>query len=129
MPTQFKNPSSSPTSSDLIVGSASTGGTMIAVAATSSPGTTLHTVPSSGLQYQRVKIWACNIDTVNRLLTIEFGGTATKDKIVISMGPQRGLVLVVPDLKLAAGTIVRAFAAATNIINAQVGVGEISKEP
>jgi len=129
MPNQFKNPSSSPTSADLIIGSASTGGTMIAVAATSSPGTTIHTVPTSGLQYQRVKVWACNIDTSNRTLTIQWGGTATKDKIIISMGPQRGLVLVVPDMKLVAGDAVLAFASVANIINVYVGVGEITKEP
>lgn len=125
----FGTGASTPTATDLIVGSASSLGTMIAVAATASPGTTLHTVPSSGMAFQRIKVWACNIDTVNRTLTIQFGGTATKDSIIITLGPQRGLVLVVPDLKLGVGSIVKAFGSVANIINCQVGVGEISKEP
>lgn len=117
-------------SSDLLVGSASSGGTMIAVAATASPGTLLHTVPwAAGVQYQRIKVWAVNIDTVERTLTIQFGGVATKDQIVVKIGPQRGLVLVVPDLKLYNGLLLRAFASAANIFNVYVGVGEVSKEP
>jgi hypothetical protein len=129
MPFPSKPPSSTPTSSDLIVGSASVGGTMIAVAATSSPGTTLHTVPVSGLEYQRIKVWAVNIDTVERTLTVQFGGTATKDSIIVKLGPQRGLSLVVPDLKLQKGLIVKAFASVTNTVNVYVGVGERDKNP
>lgn len=103
---------------------------MIAVAATSSPGTILHTVPSSGLQYQRVVVWACNIEaTANRTLIVQFGGTATKDQIIVTLGARRGLVLVVPDCKLVAGSVVRAWCATANVINCYVGVGERTKEP
>jgi len=129
MATGAHGASSTPTSSDLIVGSASTLGTMVAVAATSSPGTTLHTVPLSGMAFQRIRIRVCNIDTVNRTLTIEFGGTATKDTIVRTMGPKRGLVTVVDDLKLGAGSVVKAFGSAASIFNAHISVGEVSKEP
>lgn len=129
MPVSIRPPTTSPVSGDLIIGSASTGGRQIAVAATSSPGTLLHTVPASGLQYQRIRILASNIDTLTRTLTLQVGGTSDSDKIIVVLGGQRGQVLVLDDFKLGIGLEVRAYASFTNVINCYVGVGERTKEP
>lgn len=127
--TRTSTQASRPIPADLVVGSASTTGTMIAVAATSTPGTLLHTVPESGHQFQRLKVWASNTDSVNRTLTLQFGETATKGNVVISLGARRGPVLVIPDWKLSPGLSVRAFADSANVINCFISTGQLSKEP
>lgn len=131
MPFPPKSPVQTPgTGDDLTIGSASTSGRMIAVAATSSPGTLLHTVASArGAKEQRIVVWASNIDTVTRELTIEWGGTSTSDRIVVTLGSKRGLIPVIPDLKLMNGLEVRAFASSANKINCYVSVGEPTKSP
>ena len=126
----FSPAASKPGTSDFICASASDGGRLVAVAATSSPGTLIHTVPTSIKdRFQRISLWACNIDTSERTLTIQFGGTSTSDTMITKLGAQRGFVLIVPDFKLFLGLSVRAFADSANKINVYAGVGEISKEP
>lgn len=49
----------------------STDGRMIAIAATSTPGTDLHTGPSDTSQYDRVFMWATNIHTAALDVSIE----------------------------------------------------------
>jgi hypothetical protein len=129
MPIPPKAPSSSPTSADLIVGSASVGGGLIVVVATATPGTLVHTVPLSGLEFQRIVIYATNSDTVNRDLTIEWGAAGAANQSTITLGAKRGFVVVVPDFKLQKGLVVRAFASAASVIRLYVSVGEITKGP
>lgn len=129
MPASFKAATAAPISGDLVIGSASTSGRMIAVAATTSPGTLLHLVPQSGLLYQRIRILACNIDTVARTLTLQVGGTSTSDLVTWTLGPKRGYVCVLPDVKVYQGLEVRAYASAASVINCYVGTGERTKEP
>ena len=100
--------------------SASTNGRAIKVAATSTPGTTLHTAYATDTtagHFDEIWLWAVNSDTSTRKLTIEFGGTsAPDDTIEQTVSPESGLVLIVPGLILQNATVVRAFAASANLV-------------
>lgn len=105
----------------LIPLSGSTQGKPIKVVATSTAGTTIHTTGISATIVDRIYLFAFNSDTVDRLLTIEFGGvTAPDQNIVLTMPFKSGLVLVVDGLPLlgnaTVGLTVGAFAAAANVV-------------
>jgi hypothetical protein len=99
--------------------SGSTNGRGIKVAAVATAGTTIHTAVAETTPgtYDEVWIYAYNSDTVDRTLTIEFGGTtAPDDNITVTVPFKSGLVLVVPGLILQNGCVVRAFASVTNVV-------------
>lgn len=99
--------------------SGSTNGRGIKVAATSTPGTTVHTAVSGTTagQYDEIWVWAYNSDTVDRKLTVEFGGTTSPDDTIEkTITAESGLVLIVPGLPLNNGCVVRAFAASANVV-------------
>lgn len=95
--------------------SGSTNGKNVKVAATSTPGTTIHTAHATSLD--EVWIYAVNSDTADRKLTIEFGGTTAPDDIIeVTIPAESGLVLVVPGLILTNSLVVKAFAASANLV-------------
>jgi hypothetical protein len=101
--------------------SGSTQGKPVKVAATATPGTTIHTTGVSATVIDRVFLWAFNSDTVDRVLTIEFGGaTAPDQNIVVNIPFKSGLVLVIDGLILlgdgAAALTVKAFCPTTNVV-------------
>jgi hypothetical protein len=99
--------------------SASTNGKAIKVAATATAGTLLHTATATALQVDCIELWACNTDSTDRLLTIEWGeATAPDGNIVLTIEAQQGLVRITPEggLFLNNGLTVRAFAATANVI-------------
>lgn len=100
--------------------SGSTDGRGIKVVATASAGTTIHQAYATGVvagTWDEIWIYAYNSDTVARLLTIQFGGTTTPDDdIKVTLQPQAGLVPIIPGLILQNASIVRAYAAAANVI-------------
>ncbi len=101
--------------------SGSTQGKPIKVVATSTAGTTIHTTGTSATVIDRIFLFAYNSDTVDRALTIEFGGvTAPDQNIVVTIPFKAGLVLVIDGLPLlgngSVGLTIGAFAAATNVI-------------
>jgi hypothetical protein len=86
----------------------------IKVVATATAGTTIHTAHATA--QDEIHLWAWNTDTVNRVLTVEFGGATDPDDLIEMDIPfQDGLYLVVPGLPLT-NLVVKAFAAAANII-------------
>lgn len=101
--------------------SGSTSGLPIKVAATATPGTTIHQATSgtgAADDYDEVWLWACNTDTSARKLTIEYGGTTAPDCLIeVTIPAEGGLVLVVPGLLLQNSLTITAFAAAANVIN------------
>jgi hypothetical protein len=102
--------------------SGSTGGRPILVAATASPGTTVHATGISAATIDEVWLYASNTDTTDRKLTIQFGDTTSpNDLIELEIKAESGLVLLAPGLPLvgtgAAARTVRAFAATANHIN------------
>jgi hypothetical protein len=100
--------------------SGSTDGRAVKVAATATPGTTIHTGPSSASEFDEIWLYAMNTDTSARKLTVEWGGTASPDDLIeITLLAESGLVLIAPGLLLkgnATPLLVRAFAASANVV-------------
>jgi hypothetical protein len=98
--------------------SGSTSGKQIKVVATATAGTTIHTATSStgaGV-WDEIWIYASNSDTVNRTLTLEWGGTsAPDDTSTITIAPNTR-VLVADGRILQNSLVVKAFASAANVI-------------
>jgi hypothetical protein len=100
-----------------VILSGSTDGRPIAVAATSSPGTTIHTAGAGQTNRDLLYLQAINVSAGSVKLTIEFGGTSTSDDIMQYIPAQSGMQWVVKGLPLQNSLIVKAFAGITNVIN------------
>lgn len=99
--------------------SGSTDGKAVLIAATSTPGTTIHTAVAGTTAgtFDEVWLWAFNSHTSTIVLTVEFGGaTAPDQNIVVTLAAKSGLIPIVPGLILQNGTTVKAFADTTNKI-------------
>lgn len=95
--------------------SGSTDGRMIKVAATATLGTTIHTAHATSLD--EIWLYAVNSDTVDRKLTIEYGGATAPDNLIeVTIPAESGLILVCPGLILSNSLVVTAFAATANVI-------------
>jgi hypothetical protein len=107
--------------------SGSSNGRQIAVAATGTPGTIIHTAQPSTTTVDEVWVYAVNSSANSVKLTIEYGGTtANSDHIELSIAPEAGLVLVVPGLVINNSLVIRAFAGAPNAVNISGYVNRIS---
>jgi hypothetical protein len=113
-----------------LVLSGSTDGRAIKVAATATPGTTIHTGSSTATTIDEIWLYATNTDTTARKLTIEWGGTSSPDDLIELVIPaEAGLTLVVPGLLIkgnATPLVVRAFAASANVVQIHGYVNRIS---
>ena len=100
--------------------SASTSGRGVKVAATSTPGTTVHTAYTTSTTagaYDEVWLYAYNSDTVDRLITVELGGaTSPDDHVKVTIPAQQGRFLVLDGAVLQGGLSIGVFAAAANVI-------------
>lgn len=110
--------------------SGSTDGRPVLVAATSSPGTTIHTGSSTAATLHEVWLYASNPSGVQRTVTIQWGGTTSpNDHITFALPAQSGLVVVAPGLILkgnATPLVIRAFADSANQVNISGYVNEIA---
>lgn len=107
-----------------IVGSVNTTGIPIAVTATATPGTKLHDSHSTSID--EVTVFATNIDTVARLLTLELGGVTAACQLMITLPPQSGEQLIVDAIRVTGGVSIAAFAASANKVNCRVVVNRIT---
>lgn len=109
--------------------SGSTDGKAILVAATATPGTTIHTGPTVTTSLDEVWIYAVNTSASSVKLTIEWGETtAPNGNIEYTVPAENGLYLITPGLLIkgnATALIVRAFAATTNVITIHGFVNKI----
>jgi len=97
--------------------SGSTNGRIIKVAAVATPGTLIHTAVAGAADIDEVWLWAVNSDTTDRKLTIEYGGVAAPDDLIeVTIRAESGLVLIVPGMVLQNSLVIRAFAAAANVV-------------
>lgn len=97
--------------------SGSTNGRLIKVAATATLGTTIHTAIAGTSSMDEVWLYAVNSDTVNRKLTIEFGGATAPDNLIeITIPAECGLTCVVPGMLLQNSLVITAFAATANVV-------------
>lgn len=98
--------------------SGSTDGRGIKVAATAiGSGTTIHTATSDATLPDNITIFAFNSDTVERVLTLGWGGTTDPDDLIkVTLPSQSGLALVAADLILRNSLVVKAAAEAANVV-------------
>ena len=92
--------------------SESTDGKGIAVAATSSPGTSIHTGSATATTYDEIWLYAMNQSAGDLKLTVEWGAATTADIIELTITTEAGLTLVAPGLLLkgnASPLVVKAF--------------------
>ena len=113
-----------------LVLSGSTDGRAIKVAATATPGTTIHTGSSTAATIDEIWLYATNTDTTARKLTIEWGGTSSPDDLIeLTIPAESGLTLVAPGLLIkgnATPLVVRAFAASANVVTIHGYVNRIA---
>ena len=107
--------------------SGGTNGKNIKVVATATAGTTVHTAVAGTSDMDEVWLYACNTDSADRKLTIEYGGATSPDELTeVTITAEAGWVLVCPGLLLQNGLIVKAFAAAANVVNINGFVNRIT---
>ena len=92
-------------------------GRNIKVVPTSTAGTTIHTAVSGTSDLDEVWLYACNTDSDDRKLTSEYGGVASPDDLTeVTITAEAGWVLVCPGLLLQNSLVIKAFAAAANVV-------------
>lgn len=97
--------------------SGSTNGRLIIVAATASPGTTIHTAVTGTTDLDEIYVYATNATTSDVKLTVQFGGTTQpNDEVEYTVPAENGFHLIIPGFVLQNGLIVRAWAGTTNVI-------------
>jgi len=110
--------------------SGSTDGRAVTVAATATPGTTIHTGSSTATTIDEVWLYAQNTSGADVKLTVEWGGTSSPgDLIEITITTEAGLVLVAPGLLIqgnATPLVVKAFAATANVITLHGFINQIT---
>jgi len=111
--------------------SGSTDGRAIKVAATATPGTTIHTGSSTATTYDEIWLYAQNTDSTDRKLTIEWGGTSSPDDLIeFTVKAENGLYLIAPGLLIkgnaSAALVVKAFAATADVITIHGYVNRIT---
>jgi hypothetical protein len=111
--------------------SGSVDGRAIKVAATATPGTTIHTGSATATTLDEVWLYAQNTDTTARKLTIEWGGTTAPDDLIeLTIPAESGLTLVAPGLLIKGNSstalVVKAFAASANVITIHGFVNQIA---
>jgi hypothetical protein len=98
--------------------SGSTNGKSISVAATGTPGTTIHTAIAGTTSFDEIYAWVTNTDTVARNLTIEFGGTAAGNLIckTLSIPALSAPIPILTGQILQNALVVGAFADSANVL-------------
>ena len=97
--------------------SGGTTGKNVKVVATATAGTTIHTAVAGTSDLDEVWLYACNTDSTDRKLTIEYGGVTSPDDLTeVTIAAEAGWVLVCPGLLLQNGLVIKAFAAAANVV-------------
>jgi hypothetical protein len=97
--------------------SGSTNGKGIAVVATATAGTLIHTAQSGTSGFDEVWMYATNPTASAVVLTVEYGGATTADQIKVTIPSQSGLTVVVAGLALQNAQVIRAFGATASAIN------------
>lgn len=97
--------------------SGSTSGRPIKVAATATPGTTIHTAVSGTTSWDEVYLFAANTDTSAVSLTIEWGGTTDPDDLhpkTYSIPPNSAVIPIAFGARVNGAVVIKAFASSAN---------------
>jgi hypothetical protein len=100
--------------------SGSTSGKVIAVAATATPGTLIHTAVAGASAYDEIYLWASNVTGGAATLTLEWGGTSDPGELVVkavSIPANSGPTPILVGQVLNGGLNLRAFSGTANAIN------------
>lgn len=95
--------------------SASTNGAPVKIAATATAGTLFHTASASA--EDEIYLYLANTDTVQRLVTIEWGNATAPDSNIVIPVPAQDTVLAIAGVPLTNSLTVKAFADAANKVN------------
>lgn len=109
-----------------IVPSGSTNGKPIKVVATATLGTTFHTAAAGTAGVDEVTMFLSNTDTVDRAVTVEFGGVSSPDNLMKFTVPAGDSILAVPGIPIQNSLAVTVFAAAANVVTMWGYVNRIS---
>lgn len=107
--------------------SGSTDGKPIKIAATATAGTTVHTAHATALD--ELWIWLTNTDTVDRTVTVEFGGVTNPDCLILKTVTIPALsppIPVVTGQLLTNSLVVGIFASSANVVLASGYVNRIA---
>lgn len=99
--------------------SGSTDGRPIKVAATASPGTTIHTAVTGVTEADLIYLWVANTDSSARTITVQWGGTTDPDDAhpkSYSIAANSIPTPVAFGQPLRNGLIVKAFASSANVL-------------
>lgn len=107
--------------------SGSTSGKPIKVAATATPGTTIHTAIAGSTGFDEIYLWVANLTGAARQLTIEWGGTTDPDDLSvkqISIPANSPPIPIMTGQVLNGGLAVKAF---SDVANALVVTGYVNR--
>lgn len=106
--------------------SGSVNGKAIAVAATATPGTAVHTAVAGTAAFDEIYIWATNVTGAARQLTIEWGGAGAANQLTASVV----LPANSPPIPIATGQVLQSglqVAAFTDSANGVVLTGFVNR--
>lgn len=106
--------------------SGSTNGKPIPVAATSTPGTTIHTAGSSG--FDEVFLFAANVTGSAVAITLEWGGTSDPSDLLVksySIPANSPPVPLALGQRLSGGLVIKAFAGTASALNITGWVNQV----
>lgn len=87
-------------------GTGTVNGNMVAIAATATPGTNLHTAVAGTDHIDEVYVYVANIHTADRHITLEIDGAGAANRAIYNVPFNDGYHLVLPGIRLEnAGTI------------------------
>lgn len=105
--------------------SASTDGEPIAITATATAGTAIHTATAGTTDWDEIWLYAANISASEVTLTLEWGGVAAGNNIIVKV-PAESVVQVAPGFLLQNAQALAAFASVTAVINITGWVNRIA---
>ncbi len=100
--------------------SGSTSGREIPVAATTTPGTLIHTAVAGTTAFDEVYLWVTNVSAAAATLTVEWGNAGTVGDHLVdaySIPANSAPIPIAVGQVLQSALIVRAFASVTNVLN------------
>lgn len=109
-----------------VIPSGSTNGKPIKVVAVATLGTTFHTTGAGTTVLDEIYLYLSNTDTVDRAVTVEFGGVTSPDNLMKFIVPTGETILAIAGIPLCNSLVVTVFAAAANVITMSGYVNRIS---
>lgn len=109
--------------------SGSTDGRPVKIAATGTPGTTVHTAVAGSTDFDEIYVWVTNTDSSSRTLTIEFGGTTDPDDLIVktfAIAANSPPIPVLTGQVLNNSKVVKMFASSASVLLATGFVNRIS---